>query len=1707
MDNIFDEGADPFKATSVIDELNSYVPVKQVPPQSAIRNRAVTISLLDNGDSGLEGYQSLVRDMSEGNDISTNPTYVSALDKNKTRNLEGIMDVLSSKDYTFEQKQQAIEATRGYSILKEPSVALQTQSLAKESLGENYDQERARLSAANAIRDVAEAREQVQAIINRHAVTLGTDTGMTGLGNFLASVVMPFGNSIIQGRITKAQADKNPNSTWWDSFKGFLLPGSAASETQRKFANMPPEKAVEFAQNVINDISNNAGVIFTKENQFAQYERVQRMLNGEEPSTAETLIENLSPVLDVFGLRAEFRAGKELIISKSVSRELALLGATKNVRKEPVMAPQGVDTPSPFVGPVKPPDQSLISKAPVPDQALVTRQSQVDALVQEKSALLGDAGNLAERGDIRGLTAELSALQVPDVSKAAIKDLADQIKTGAPKISAKEARTEAAKRLNDKMLDYEASRTRIEGLIEQNRVASTNTQRVAELEKQIAELSKGLPDNVGSKVNPVTDLINRIDWNNLVKLDNPAAPASIISHSNPNSARQLFSALVKSPDDEFAKTMYGAGKTDAIAAQIFPQATTELGVVTTKTTSISKDLETPASIKDILGQKEGLDFSEAELKIAQSHIVNDFTNADGLHVNDAMGGVRFDRNGGIVSIDAVYGSSEGGWSSAQVAMDRVKYGLKKYGVKDSEIELLAQDGLTHKPVNLSDVADKEGNYLVRVKIPYEVSMRDVGSPEWLSTKRNWADHIPQFQWGNQGSLSRFMFDAASMVHPRYASAASRSVDLVSGFDKILLEEATKFTDQLASFSKDRQAAIQEYLKEANYNRIKFDPVDLTARGFTPDEVSAVKTWRDFWDTHYYLENYDVVRTLDSQGYQMFNHNGTELYAKPLHENQQYRVKRVFDPQTGNARDISTQEAKDLYTKNGYLAVLRRPEAINGENVEFMMVRNTPQEYLRKFRDSDSVLNKIDGYYTITYKGAKMVDKIERDSKGNIISRRAVAVAGDTAEAKAWTKSQSLNTNEEFKIRDDARAFYTGSDDWWDVNSAGGRIAQRFRGSLLQDAKGLNHLGDGTYVLNPVDSAVRAARSIAGRSVSRPMLENAKSRFLNQFAQYLENSKDAFGQVQFPSKVTQIGEKGNFTSKELADARTTWEYINYLENGYTNSADTAVKFMFNRVANLAGKYGLSKIERGTNRLSQTAPTSLAKNAVFNSYIASNFLRQIVVQPHQAVRTISYNPLGFISGNTTNLTSGYIEHLMGSGARSAKIDEFVKFVNESRHLDGVDKQSLVRGSLEAAVDHSNTVLKGINKAVIEYPRILGFDVGEKANRLLHLASVFDKYKREGKNLSDLRVRAEAWDKAGAISYEMNFAGDLPYNQNFAAMALQFMQVPHKALLQSTNRKLSRAERGRLLGGDLLFWGLPTGLVYNAFTEDIVPDPKMRQVLTEGAESALYNAALQKYFGTDKEIDFSSFAPYEMTGWMNIFQGIATGGFDDVLSNSPGGKLLGHNGRIQKAVRMMGRTFKGFIDPQEDDPTFWDAANEVARISSGYNNAYKAKLMLDTKQRMDDMGRITENDVQPYQAYFQVLGFGDKKMAEVYKLSRELNEWNKEQQDQLRQVYQDTKNYYTSVLGKPDTDMEHFTRVTGRLLNTYRDNPQAQEQIRKWIEQDFNGPEQALMVKLLKASGIPSTEESRRLIERSSLDDSIKQQLYNRVDAFQNVDTQED
>lgn len=1661
-----------------LDEFATSTPQPVKYPLASLQNKAATLSLLSPGDDPKVKYEQLIQSAVNGDTSPIKQEQATLSTLTRQMDLNTAVSILSDKNESPANKQAAI---RSLGSTRDEHTVLAENSIARPSKGESVDHGNARASIADyLIRDMQVRREK-QDLINREAVKLNPEAGRA-IAEAFELYVMPFAGNI---SVESLSRKLNPDDNYFKNFLRGLAQGSTKADIISAMEKMPPEARSAFQKKLVEAIGSERQIIFSSNSGFEKYDLLSTLMEDDAYGPFMKWMDNISPALDAVGLGQLIRSSRRIRSSKNAAKaateatnrdlEVVLTDFEKKRLAKQEAAQKVIDAaPAPVKSEDVPVSGSSTSQsvllggtgrkeAPVKQKARLF-QDPIQAVVDEKVA----DGISPERARVEALQEKLGRIDEA-VDKIKKQDEQDALRISEERAAEARFRTT----LNESNLSVEQKASILRRAKQQVNMESTTWL----LEE--------------------ADLSRRVALNAVRGVEAPMAPGSIAKVTNPGAARQ-FMAMAAIGDESVAQALFGTSRNDAIAVATMPQIGTATGRVTAQVPDILR--EVPNDLREMANESAGVHFTQREREIASARIVSDFRTASGISINDAES--LFETSGNTVRIKASYTAGDGPWSDAQAAVDQTVYALRQYGVKPEDISILKLEGDTRIPVKLEEVGTEPGNYHVQVSMNHQMSVDDVGGLETnFDVKRNLFDSIPWFVWNRQGSVSRFLMDASSMLHPIFTKAAIVSTDASARFEKAMLSLADEFAKDYNKLSNARKAKLEEYFREANQKGIGFNIIDLQARQFSPEEISIVSKWRVFWDAHYYLENLDVVRSLNQEGFQLFKNVNFEGYAKPIAKNQ--NLGDIYDPVADAVVSHTKADGDLLYQSGGTYARLRRPISIAGVEVEHMIVPNTHQAYLRRVRDSDKVLNYREGYFQISYNAPRFVDVAVRGPNGNIKFWRAVGVAGDQKEAESWAKQYARSTGVSFdndiKIRGDDRGLTKDSDSWWDVNSVNGRIAQRHRGAALYDASGLNYIGKASYIDNPFDSAVRAARNVANRTITRDIIETMKARFIQMYGDMIQ---DVEGMKRFPRTKADIGMKGEYTSKEVADARTTFEYINYLENGYINTADEVFKAAFNKMGLMLGGIGASKAERAAYQISQESVSGWAKRGVFTAYMALNPLRQWIVQPHQMIRTWAYNPKGWITGSmVTNMTT-ITGHLFGRVTPEST--RLMKFVTESGMLDAVDMSNLVRGSLKDALPH-NAVLRKAQKYGLDVPRKIGFDFAERGNLLGHLLSVYDRYKRIGMNLDDPAVRAEAYSEARALSYDMNFAGDMAYNQTWPSILLQFMQVPHKAILQLTNRRLPWETRARMAFFDMVMFGTPAATIAEFLDEDMLPeDATVREAVLWGMEGLMLNRAFSILAGEKVDIDISGLAPYDLTGWRKfLVDGLYAGGIENMILNSPAGQLyIKRDGKVMEALRSASYFF-GIQDAPFDDPvTALHVAEKVLNLSSGWANWIKGGIELEIGQKVNKAGQVIDPNVNAWEAWATRLGFGTKHEKEYYAALMKETRDRKNFEKDIENMYKDIKTFYVKELSQEGgvANLEMIGKITGAALNHLKHNPDALEIFNRKLKQDLNDPNDMLVKLILKNIGVPDPGQVNDTINTAPISEEKKQYLRDQVKLIQ-------
>lgn len=1226
----------------------------------------------------------------------------------------------------------------------------------------------------------------------------------------------------------------------------------------------------------------------------------------------------------------------------------------------------------------------------------------------------------------------------------------------------------------------------------------------------------------------------------------PVAIGPLYKDTNPDKAKAAYIAAMNDESGEAAQALFGASREDVVADMVLPELRNQDGTVMAKVGDPERSLRFE---EDLSGEVDNMDFitryghdelfqaEKAQLTALQ---VNRFSEVAGLTARHEMFQIGEHADG--VNIRGVYGPPEGGFESAEAALDLAKMTFKDLGVAEQDIKLLVRKGPDYhvvEPEELDKYLTKDvikggpsgasglslervpKDYLITVDHKYTFNPADVAQMSEADVKYNVFDRMGVFLGtSGAGSLQRHMMDAASNLHPVITKSASNAVDRAAGLEANLSKKISEFGEAFNKADPEMQRVMDTMIREANEHSKDFNYNEMVAAGLRENEINTLRKFREFWDEHYRLSNADAVKTLSNRGFKEMVDAGTDtkLFVKPVNKNARHQVTHAYDTSTGEIRPFKPDEIDALYEQEGLFGALHRPIHIGDEVVEHVVVPNKPNAgYLKALTPESNVLEYRKGYYSVHYTDPYFIVKRVKTKSGQVYTK-AIATSGSRKEAEALRlrlRDEGDIADEDIFVRSDLKTSSEYQDHTWDIYTAGGHSSQRIRGKRLEEPDSYVDNPLKSNILDPVSSMIASARSISRRVVMRDMLDTHKRRFLQQYEEFLPKNK--YGEPVFPSNVRDVIYRAEQAEngKKLADARTTFTYLKYLEDGYINAIDDSYKTILKNIADILGQKGFDRLDKAARWMaSGRGPSAMAKNTSFNLSIALNPLRQFFIQSFQSLQLVAAFPEWVASGTAVPqvaiITSYQLgikpsEYLLKGAKMTAKeaADMYAAF-KKTGQIAAIDKQNLIRGALLDLADQTHLGGSKIGKAFrtvtapLHISRKVGFDAGESVTTITSWLAHRDAAVRAGKDVSRTDVQAEIAALSRNFTYNMNAAGDMPYNQNALSLAFQFMQVPHKAALgMLTNRNISVAQKARLAAFNSLMFPLPPAIVFGWFGSILPEDPDYREIIANGVMGSMFNGLLSRSFGEDVTIDWSGLAPTDQYGLYEFVHSLFTLDVGAIVAATPSGSLLfGNNPRITNFVKNTARYFN-LIDDYEDPTTFGQVAKSFAEMSSGYSNFMKGFYALEYEKKYMTINNPNSNIPTP-QAIAMIFGFNSIEDARRRYVDKEMWQKSNEFKADVTKTFNDAYKHVVSA--NPNGDAaELATKISSEAWRVYgNDNIEAKKIIDMQLKKKLADKDASFYQHAIQQSGMyEDTRDIENLIKAAPYkDEEARKQLLDTI-----------
>lgn len=350
-----------------------------------------------------------------------------------------------------------------------------------------------------------------------------------------------------------------------------------------------------------------------------------------------------------------------------------------------------------------------------------------------------------------------------------------------------------------------------------------------------------------------------------------------------------------------------------------------------------------------------------------------------------------------------------------------------------------------------------------------------------------------------------------------------------------------------------------------------------------------------------------------------------------------------------------------------------------------------------------------------------------------------------------------------------------------------------------------------------------------------------------------------------------------------------------------------------------------------------------------------------------------------------------------------------------------------------------------------------------------------------------------KARSYTYNMNRAGEMPYNENFLGLVFQFMQVPHKTLLQTTtNRNLTKAQKAKLATFNMAMYGGVPGTAMTAWFTDWLPDnQEWREALLQGLEGYAFNKFASLMYGEDVTIDYSSLAATDQTGLLEFITQMFTEPGKLVAESPAAGLLFGSSPRITNFAKTAAEYFH-FVEPADQNPVkTMELLNEFGKLSSGWSNAMKARVVLQTGKKVSSSGNVVADDLNAVEGWAALAGLPTLEESRNYWVGNEMYEKREAFESDVKEWYKQVK-LAMSREGLTAEERHFQQQVLNLAAENFKDTPRAFDIIQQQLKYDIEGNnDMALHDSIIKSFEWMQADDAEEIINTAPFrDDEARQ-----------------
>jgi hypothetical protein len=908
--------------------------------------------------------------------------------------------------------------------------------------------------------------------------------------------------------------------------------------------------------------------------------------------------------------------------------------------------------------------------------------------------------------------------------------------------------------------------------------------------------------------------------------------------------------------------------------------------------------------------------------------------------------------------------------------------------------------------------------------------------------------------------ANYLADITSKFDNWFARAALKAADNATAIEKQFLDIVRK---DVSSLKRGQKADLFKALEQGSTDAVTYTRTDLATKfGLDEGTIRAYYTYRKMQDLSWFQTNRTFRKKLEGMGMKevkgVSSVDGRQ-FAAPLTREQASSVTHVYDAKQSKVVQVTKEYLDEMYAAGNSLGKMHSPIKTLDSRTSHVLIDNKTTTLGRL---PDSPLPYIDGYYQRSYRENYFLVKVPKNGimvDGKFINDPVIleakygsAVRTGTSMGVLKGKVKELNAN----LAANADYYYRvrRANEFDDVDVAELQLRKSYQNASRGRGVHLEGQIDNSLaaIADPMESLFNNIRTMSKYVATDDFMASSQQRWVNTWG------KATGG--KYPLNFKDVA-KGRLTDDEYASARAVHQQLEMM-NMATSKTDAIWRnFMLAASETLDGRsLMLADMTRG---LSEISPVGAVRSVSSTLFIALRPIRQLVIQPAQLMQLAFVSPLYYASGRASRelLALSLSRATWGNVDLTAKVNDIGAklFGTTPKEYETIAKHYYDKSGLPYSIDshmyidgivkdiHASHLDSGLKRAVstalapgravVGFSKKIGFDTGEFINLTGSWLTARDRWMKANPTIATKWAEKQYADvidaDARALSYAMTQPGSFAYQQGLLSVPLQFLSVPHKALLSvlpaawGGSRTLTGIEKAGIAAGNLIMFG-GVGFGIDSALQTVLETTGA--VLTEeasmGIRGGLMDLAMNSLLRTlsDDENDGTAIK------FSDSFSPIS----DKVI---PGAEILTHllDGEVSALMgpsfHALGRFNEVFNDikvitakPDASTPEkIVQTMASVASLASGFNDGIKTMIAMNAKVLVSKSG-----DAVVEATYLEAMGkmFGLQTYAEVatWDMARKLGDRNQLAKDWAALLH---ANYSKQRLAQGSTKADFMELVS--------------------------------------------------------------------------------